>query len=119
LQDPESEVADHENDDISMMIEEIEKKGDKLISDEEKVETEISGYPKVEELPVIEDENASIDEILSNPKMLTPTFGEILIAQKKFGDAQRVFTALSKKDPGNNRLKRKIEFLNKLVKLEK
>jgi TolA-binding protein len=50
--------------------------------------------------------------------MLTPTFGEILIAQKKFNDAQRVFTELSKKDPDNDHFKRKIEFLNKLVKLK-
>lgn len=121
LQDQKTVNADLGDDDISMVIKEIEKKGDKLISQEENEEevTETGGHPNVVSLPNIEDENVNIDEILSNPKMLTPTFGEILIAQKKFSDAKRVFTELSKKDPNNNNLKRKIEFLNKLVKLEK
>ena len=120
LQDQQTEDADLVDDEISMMIEEIEKKGDKLISQDDVEEaTEVSDQPRIEALPAIEDENASIDEILNNPKMLTPTFGEILIAQKKFRDAQRVFTELTKKDPNNNNLKRKIEFLNKLVKFEK
>ncbi|MEJ2543101.1 MAG: hypothetical protein P8Y99_03455 [Calditrichaceae bacterium] len=88
-----------EDDDISKMIEEIEKKGDNLISQDETENdiTELSDQPRVESLPVIDDENANIDDILNNPKMLTPTFGEILIAQKKFGDAQRVFKELQKK----------------------
>ena len=50
--------------------------------------------------------------------MLTPTFGEILIAQKKFSDAQRVFKELLKKDPENKNLNRKMDFLKKLVKLK-
>lgn len=121
LQDQQTVDADLGDNDISMVIKEIEKKGDKLISQEDNEEdvTETSDHPEVVSLPTIEDENASIDEILSNPKMLTPTFGEILIAQKKFNDARRVFTELSKKEPNNVNLKRKIEFLNKLVKLEK
>ncbi len=121
LQDQQTIDADLGDDDISMVIKEIEKKGDKIISQEDNEEdvTDTSDLSKVVSLPTVEDENASIDEILSNPKMLTPTFGEILIAQKKFNDAKRVFTELSKKDPNNDHLKRKIEFLNKLVKLEK
>ena len=110
-------------DEISKVIDKIEKKGEKPFEAKQTIrtddKTEIKDQLKVEELASIEDENASIEEILDNPKMLTPTFGEILIAQKKFGDAQRVFTALSKKDPNNSHLKRKIEFLNKLVKFEK
>lgn len=66
-----------------------------------------------------EEDKANIDEIMNNPNLLTPTFGEILIAQKKFPDALKVFRKLSKKDPDNPRLKKKLDFLNKLVSMEK
>ncbi|MBN1407159.1 MAG: hypothetical protein JW956_05195 [Calditrichaceae bacterium] len=120
-----SDEGMHENesgdDDISKMIQEIEKKGDHIISPQvsEQDGTELYDQLRVEALPAIENENANIDEILSNPKMLTPTFGEILIAQKKFSDAQRVFKELLKKDPENKNFNRKIDFLDKLVKLKK
>jgi hypothetical protein len=74
---------------------------------------------EADEILPLDDENVNIDEILANPKMLTPTFGEILIAQKKFEDARRVFTELSKRDPDNQRLVRKIDFLDKLVQFKK
>ncbi len=70
--------------------------------------------------PVIEDltgEENGIDEILKNPKLLTPTFGEILIAQKKFSEARQVFRKLSDQDPGNERLLRKIEFIDRMIAL--
>jgi len=120
LTDEQAEDVPSGDDDISKMIDEIDKKGDQFISNEDVEDdvTELYDQPRVEALPVIEDENASIDEILNNPKMLTPTFGEILIAQKKFGDAQRVFKELLKKDPENKNLNRKMDFLNKLVKLK-
>ncbi len=63
----------------------------------------------------VEDEAVDIDDILNNPSLLTPTFGEILIAQHKFEDALKVFRALVKKEPDNARFQKKIEFLNKLV----
>ena len=120
MQDEQMEDAESGDDDISKMIDEIDKKGDQLISHEDAEDdiTEVYDQPRVEALPAIDDENASIDEILNNPKMLTPTFGEILIAQKKFSDAQRVFKELLKKDPENKNLNRKMDFLKKLVKLK-
>ncbi len=66
-----------------------------------------------------ENENVDIDDILSNPSLLTPTFGEILIAQHKFEDALKVFKALAQKEPENQRIKKKIEFLKKLVMAKK
>ncbi len=62
-----------------------------------------------------DDEAVEIEDILNNPSLLTPTFGEILIAQHKFSDALKVFEALAEKDPENPRFKKKIEFLKKLV----
>ncbi len=67
----------------------------------------------------VEEDAVDIDDILNNPSLLTPTFGEILIAQHKFEDALKVFRALIKKDPENPRFQKKIEFLNKLVSAKK
>ena len=66
-----------------------------------------------------ESENVNIEDILSNPSLLTPTFGEILIAQHKFEDALKVFKALAEKEPENPRIQKKIEFLKKLVVAKK
>lgn len=65
------------------------------------------------------EDAVDIDDILNNPSLLTPTFGEILIAQHKFEDALKVFQALIKKEPENQRFQKKIEFLNKLVSAKK
>ncbi len=66
-----------------------------------------------------ESDNVDIDDIISNPSLLTPTFGEILIAQHKFEDALKVFQALAEKEPENPRIHKKIEFLKKLVVAKK
>jgi len=66
-----------------------------------------------------EEEKVNIDDILQNPSLLTPTFGEILIAQKKFQDAREVFIALSRREPENDRFRKKIEFLGKIVAIQK
>ncbi len=68
---------------------------------------------------VLEDENVNIEDLLQNPSLMTPTFGEILIAQKKFKDARQVFIVLSENEPGNKRFQKKIEFLDKIVKMQK
>jgi len=70
-------------------------------------------------LPAFDEENVNIEEILENPRMLTPTFGEILIAQKKFKDARKVFRELYRRDPQNFRLKKKIDFLDKIIAFQK
>ena len=105
-------------DDLTEVIEQIEQ------SDEPVIEAE----PEPAEEAVVEqdtepvdkdDETVNIEDIMSNPSLLTPTFGEILIAQKKFEDARRVFIELAKRDPENPRIKKKIEFLDKLVAINK
>ncbi len=70
------------------------------------------------DLPGSLDEDVNIEDILQNPSLLTPTFGEILIAQKKFKDAREVFMALSRREPENERFRKKIEFLNKIVAIQ-
>lgn len=65
------------------------------------------------------EETLSIEQVLENPSLLTPTFGEILIAQRKFEDARQVFCELAKRDPQNMRLKKKIEFLDKMINVQK
>jgi hypothetical protein len=73
-----------------------------------------------EEQPSIEDDtSANISDIMTNPSLLTPTFGEILISQKKFEDARRVFEELAKQNPENKRFKKKIDFLDKIVSMNK
>ncbi len=66
-----------------------------------------------------DEEEVNIEDILQNPSLLTPTFGEILIAQKKFKDAREVFMALSRREPENDRFLKKIDFLNKIVAIQK
>jgi len=61
----------------------------------------------------------TIEQILENPNLVTPTFGEILIAQRKFTDAKMVFSELAKRDPQNQRFRRKIEFLDKIITVQK
>jgi hypothetical protein len=76
--------------------------------------------PQPPSKPVAEpEEGLSIDQILDNPNLVTPTFGEILIAQRKFSDARLVFQELSKRDPQNPRIRKKIDFLDKIITVQK
>jgi len=120
LPEPDTDFVEEE-DEITRVIEQIEKAGERprKIGQSKTKSTDESALDEADEILPLDDENVNIDEILANPKMLTPTFGEILIAQKKFEDARRVFTELSKRDPDNQRLVRKIDFLDKLVQFKK
>ncbi|MGD9488946.1 MAG: tetratricopeptide repeat protein [Calditrichaceae bacterium] len=62
-----------------------------------------------------EDDTVTIEDIISNPSLITPTFGEILIAQRKFYEARHVFIELSKRFPENQRYAKKIDFLERLI----
>jgi len=76
------------------------------------------GFKTLKPEPVIEgpaDSEDGIEEILKNPKLLTPTFGEILIAQKKFNEARQVFKKLADQEPGNERFTRKVEFIERMI----
>lgn len=65
-----------------------------------------------------DEKSMSIDEIMANPSLVTPTFGEILISQRKFAEARHVFLKLWERHPDNPRFKEKVEFLDKLIKLQ-
>ncbi len=62
-----------------------------------------------------EEEKVTIEHLMKNPNLITPTFGEILIAQRKFAEARHVFVEMAKKDPNNSRLQKKINFLDRLL----
>ncbi len=74
---------------------------------------------KREDAEESEAEEGDINEIMNNDSLVTPTFGEILIAQKKFEEARRVFAKLSEEDPDNERYKKKLQFLDKLIAMQK
>jgi hypothetical protein len=57
-----------------------------------------------------EDEKSEI-----KPKIVTQTLGEILVAQKKFEEAKKVFIALKRKNPENPLYDRKIAFLDRII----
>ncbi len=111
-----------ELDDVIQRIDDHNKQSEQKTSDEqEEAEESVkknsssdSTYEKVNEVNQMAQEESDIEEILANPSLTTSTFGEILIAQKRFGDALRVFQELLKKDPDNLRFKKKIDFLKKL-----
>jgi tetratricopeptide (TPR) repeat protein len=52
---------------------------------------------------------------VSKPPILSPTLGEIYIAQGRFEEAIEVFKQLLQKDPQNARFRRKIEDLQKIL----
>jgi tetratricopeptide (TPR) repeat protein len=64
------------------------------------------------------DEEVTISDMLENPNLVTPTFGEILIAQHKFSEARHVFVELAKKEPENTRFMKKIQFLDKFLEAQ-
>ncbi|MCB0283239.1 MAG: tetratricopeptide repeat protein [Calditrichaeota bacterium] len=79
---------------------------------------------KFEQIPVQEsdepltDEEVGIKDLMENPNLVTPTFGEILIAQRKFFEARHVFQELSKREPDNTRILKKIQFLDKFLEAQ-
>ena len=100
-------------DELSKIIDQLENREE---APPQKVSVE-----NIEQEPEEEPQTAEgdINEIMNNDSLVTPTFGEILIAQKKFGEARRVFAKLAEEDPGNDRYKKKIQFLDKLIAMQK
>ncbi len=111
MTDPASETSEELDEVIKRIQESTEKKKD----DSSLKQLEFDR----KQAQAVEDEEVNIDDILNNPSLLTPTFGEILIAQHKFEDALKVFQALAKKEPDNPRFQKKIDFLTKLVSAKK
>jgi tetratricopeptide (TPR) repeat protein len=53
------------------------------------------------------------------PKIISQTLGEILVSQQKYVEAKAVFEALKEKQPENKSLDLKIEYLDRIIGLEK
>ncbi len=58
------------------------------------------------------------DSDFKQPKIVTQTLGEILVSQKKYLEALRVFETLQEQHPDNNNISKKVDFLKKIVALE-
>ena len=63
-----------------------------------------------------EDED---DDKFEQPKIISQTLGEILVSQQKYVEAKAVFEALKEKQPDNKALDLKIEYLDRIIGLEK
>ncbi|HED10685.1 MAG TPA: tetratricopeptide repeat protein [Caldithrix abyssi] len=122
LVEEESSVTDE----AQKLISELESSAgedDALLMDDEPLppETEAAPVykPEPQDMPPEEtrEEDVTIEKLMNNPNLITPTFGEILIAQKKFVEARHVFMELSKKEPDNPRFVRKISFLDKFLQV--
>ena len=59
------------------------------------------------------------DDKFEQPKIISQTLGEILVSQQKYVEAKSVFEALKEKQPDNKALDLKIEYLNRIIGLEK
>lgn len=120
-----SELQDDDQEESILKAQDAEELEDPLGDVIERIEKTTMPRKKITEdfdsddAAALEEDEVNIEDILKNPTLLTPTFGEILIAQKKFQDAREVFKALSKSDPENNRFRKKIEFLDKIVAMQK
>ncbi len=75
------------------------------------------------EEPAIEDNADSSpdkeEEKFEQPKIISQTLGEILVSQQKYVEAKAVFEALKEKQPDNKALDLKIEYLDRIIGLEK
>ena len=121
VKEPASDGANR-TDDLTTVIKKLESAGQKKYPANSQTISEPEVLDSTAVLKMTknaEDDSVSIEDIMSNPSLLTPTFGEILIAQKKFDNAKLVFRELLKKDPENTRFLKKIEFLDKLVAMNK
>lgn len=116
--DADRDVRDEEDEELPEIITQDE---DDLVVDEKEEPESIApeekpSEPAVQSMKSIqEEEEVSINDMLENPNLVTPTFGEILIAQHKFSEARHVFVELSKKEPENTRFIKKIDFLDKFL----
>jgi hypothetical protein len=104
---------------ISAETEEFPKEEDFNLPDVEAGEpdhptTDIQLEDSPEDLSTGEEETK-----FSKPPILSPTLGEIYIAQGRFDEAIGVFKQLLAKDPENSRYQRKIEDLKSIIAKKK
>jgi len=107
---------------------EVSEKAGQLLKEEDFNLPEVPAAPetpekKVVEVNKIEDLSFKEKKIptqkattkVTKPPILSPTLGEIYIAQGRFEEAIEVFRQLLQKDPQNARFRRKIEDLQKIL----
>ncbi len=66
-----------------------------------------------------QEEEVTIKDLMENPNLVTPTFGEILVSQHKFTEARHIFLELLEREPGNLKLTKKVQFLDKFLEAQK
>jgi hypothetical protein len=86
------------------------------ISDEVVSNLELAEGDNVISEDYVEDEEENQFE---QPKIISQTLGEILVSQQKYVEAKAVFEALKEKQPDNKALDIKIEYLERIIGLEK
>jgi tetratricopeptide (TPR) repeat protein len=104
LPDTETEFPKEEDFDLPDLSSEIPDISDDAIQLEDSKES-----------PDSDETNAKF----SRPPILSPTLGEIYIAQGRFEEAVSVFQQLLAKDPQNSRYQRKIDDLKKIIAKKK
>ena len=112
----------NETDKLISELELVSEEEEALLMDDEPFEENVEEQSPSSgpEQPVsgVGEEDVTIEKLMLNPNLITPTFGEILIAQKKFAEARHVFMELSKREPDNPRFVRKISFLEKFLQVQ-
>lgn len=95
-----------------------------IISEKEEESGDISKEEPPAETPTHRDEIVSETDLaeeeegvgkLGRPPILTPTIGEIYIAQGRFDEAVEVFEQLLEKDPGNPKYQKKIKDIKAII----
>lgn len=106
--------------DIAKDIIEKPAKEDKADSSPDKDQAQPSVDEPPDESITDSDEYADEeDEKFEQPKIISQTLGEILVSQQKYTEAKAVFEALKEKQPDNKALDLKIEYLDRIIGLEK
>jgi len=118
---PDTPTADNDDDLKEETSKESEKQEIEAQEEPKLKKSETINNKNVEPPAVTEqdDDDVTIDKLMKNPNLVTPTFGEILIAQRKFSEARHVFTQLAQLEPDNPKFAKKILFLDKFLEASK
>ena len=105
------EESEEKSDQVDNKTSEGAKQADVSTNDQEvkEPETEIKEEKSVQE-------KKSSDETVKTKKILTPTLGEIYIAQQQFEKALDIFQQLSEMHPAEKKYKERIEFIKERMK---
>jgi tetratricopeptide (TPR) repeat protein len=67
-------------------------------------------------IEIVEEEEVQ-DAFNDNPKLISQTLAEILVSQKKYTEARKMFIALKERNPEVTKYDKKIEFLTQIIDL--